>query len=219
MPCTIFLLFWSFFHIGTDGPITSYHIGFTACNIMVHWLLLSFHLDLNSYLVLGQGITVTISLYHIHCMKFVSLFQYAARTSSCITARRESDIPCKMSKDFRYQNVQVQSRDWNEILCDHGSWRQYSCEHSQLCAAGKVNDTSGEIVSLHWCKYIVNLCNWNKCFLLSATYSGVIKRRAGLLIFHFWSTWSKLIEPCSFVVSWVIWQPVLSLSLTGQLKP
>ena len=130
----------------------------TACIIMVHCLLFSFYtLDLASYLVLGQGITVTISLYHIHCMKFVSLFQYANRTSLCITAGRESDIPCEMSRDFWHQNLQVQSRDWYEVLCYHGSWGPFSCEDSQLCAAGNINHTSGEIVSLHWCKYIVQL--------------------------------------------------------------
>ena len=159
MPCSICLLFWFIFHIGTDGPIMSYvfRLSLPALSWFIAYSSLFIHLDLVSYLVLGQGITVTISLYHIHCMKFVSLFQYAARTSLCITTGRESDIPCEMSRYFWHQNLQVQSPDWYEVLCYHGSWGPFSCEDSQLCAAGNVNHTSGEIVSLHWCKYIVQL--------------------------------------------------------------
>ena len=46
-----------------------------------------------------------------------------------------------------------------------------------------------------------------------------IEGQACLFIFHFLLTWPKLIWPYPFIFSGVIWQPVLSLNLTGQLKP
>ena len=40
------------------------------------------------------------------------------------------------------------------------------------------------------------------------------------ILFLFLTTWPKLIWPYPFYfLSWVIWQPVLSISPTGQLKP
>ena len=56
--------------------------------------------------------------------------------------------------------------------------------------------------------------------MLEYCYSGVPNRRAGMFIyFSFFATWPKLIWPYPFIFYGVIWQPVLSLSLTGQLKP
>ena len=46
-----------------------------------------------------------------------------------------------------------------------------------------------------------------------------IEGPACLFIFHFLPTWPKPIWPYPYIFSGVIWQPVLSLSLTNQLKP
>ena len=54
---------------------------------------------------------------------------------------------------------------------------------------------------------------WGGC-----TLECQIEGQACLFILHFLPTWPKLIWPYPFIFSGVIWQPVLSLSLTGQLK-
>ena len=46
-----------------------------------------------------------------------------------------------------------------------------------------------------------------------------IEGPACLFIFHFLPTWPKHIWPYPYIFSGVIWQPVLSLNLTNQLKP
>ena len=63
----------------------------------------------------------------------------------------------------------------------------------------------------------------NYCRVVPSTYKHTlecqIEGQACLFIFHFLPTWPKPIWPYPFIFSGFIWQPVLCLSLTSQLKP
>ena len=73
--------------------------------------------------------------------------------------------------------------------------------------------------------WVPRLLHWPDCFMVSIlcaylyTLECQIEGQACLFIFHFWPTWPKLIWPYLFIFSGVIWEPVLSLNLTEQLKP